>query len=55
VGTYSEAGPAEVVLLEGSAGFLELAVNGASAAETTGLRRGDHVEVIEPSSIKPGG
>jgi len=43
VGTYGEAKPEEVVLLEGSAGFLELAVNCGSAADTTGLQRGDRV------------
>ena len=43
VGTYGEAIPEEVVLLEGSAGFLELAVNCGSAADVTGLERGDTV------------
>jgi S-adenosylmethionine hydrolase len=43
VGTYAEANPDEVVLLEGSAGYLELAVNCGSAAEATGLQRGDRV------------
>jgi S-adenosylmethionine hydrolase len=46
VRTYSDARGDEVVLLEGSAGFLELAVNGGSAARATGLRRGDAVRVI---------
>lgn len=46
VRTYSDAAPDEVVLLEGSAGFLELAVNGGSAAMATGLRRGDTVRVM---------
>jgi len=45
VRTYSEAEGDEVVLLEGSAGFLELAVNGGSAAMATGLRRGDSVRI----------
>ncbi len=45
VQTYSDAEDHEVVLLEGSAGFLELAVNGGSAAMATGLRRGDAVRV----------
>jgi S-adenosylmethionine hydrolase len=45
VRTYSEADKDEVVLLEGSAGFLELAVNGGSAAMATGLRRGDAIRV----------
>jgi hypothetical protein len=43
VRTYAEAQPDEVVLLEGSAGYLELAVNCGSAAEATGLERGDTV------------
>ena len=45
VNTYSNAKGEEVVLLEGSAGFLELAVNGGSAAMATGLRRGDSVRI----------
>jgi len=32
-----------VVLIEGSAGYLELAVNCGSAAEATALERGDAV------------
>jgi len=43
VRTYAEARPDEVVLLEGSAGFFELAVNCGSAAEATGLERGDEI------------
>ncbi len=43
VRTYADAQPDEVVLLEGSAGYLELAVNCGSAAEATGLERGDPV------------
>ncbi len=45
VNTYSDAEGDEVVLLEGSAGFLELAVNGGSAAMATGLRREDSVRI----------
>jgi S-adenosylmethionine hydrolase len=45
VRTYSEALPDEVVLLEGSAGNFELAVNCGSAAESTGLERGDRVTI----------
>ena len=45
VGTYSDADEDEVILLEGSAGYLELAVNGGSAAMATGLRRGDSVRI----------
>jgi S-adenosylmethionine hydrolase len=43
VHTYAEAQPDEVVVLEGSAGYLELAINCGSAAEATGLERGDTV------------
>ena len=43
VETYGEAQPDEVVLIEGSAGYLELAVNCGSAAEATALERGDAV------------
>ena len=45
VRTYSDADGDEVVLLEGSSGYLELAVNGGSAAMATGLRRGDSVRI----------
>jgi S-adenosylmethionine hydrolase len=45
VRTYAEARPDEVVLLEGSAGTFELAVNCGSAAESTGLERGDRVTI----------
>ena len=43
VATYGEAQRDEVVLIEGSAGYLELAVNCGSAAEATALERGDAV------------
>jgi len=43
VRTYANAQRDEVVLLEGSAGYLELAINCGSAAEATGLERGDTV------------
>lgn len=43
VTTYGDGSPDEVVLLVGSAGFLELAVNCGSAADATGLERGDAV------------
>jgi S-adenosylmethionine hydrolase len=46
VGTFAEGGPGEVVVLEGSSGLLELVVNDGSAAEATGLARGDTIEVI---------
>jgi len=43
VRTYADAQRDEVVLLEGSAGYLELAVNCGSAADATSLERGDPV------------
>ncbi len=46
VQTYSDARGDEVVLLEGSAGYLELAVNGGSAAMATGLRRGASMRIM---------
>jgi S-adenosylmethionine hydrolase len=46
VATYSEAGEGQVVLLEGSSGLLELAVNRDSAADITGLAPGDTVDII---------
>jgi hypothetical protein len=52
VRSYGEAAPGEVVLLEGSSGLLELAVNRGSAAALTGLRRGDAVEVTAGESVK---
>jgi S-adenosylmethionine hydrolase len=46
VRTYAEARPDEVVLLEGSAGYFELAVNCGSAAEATGVERGGPVMFV---------
>jgi S-adenosylmethionine hydrolase len=46
VRTYGDAPAGEVVVLEGSSGLLELAVNGGSAAESTGLERGDRITVV---------
>jgi S-adenosyl-L-methionine hydrolase (adenosine-forming) len=42
---YGDAASGEIVLLEGSSGLLELAVDRGSAAALTGLRRGDAVEI----------
>jgi len=49
VRTYAEGRPGELVLLEGSAGYLELAVNLGSAAEATGLSRGDRIMIARRS------
>jgi len=46
VRTYGDAPAGEVVVLEGSSGLLELAVNGGSAAELTELGRGDRITVV---------
>lgn len=45
VGTFAEAEGDEVVWYQGSVGLLELAVNRGSAAEATGLARGDTFEI----------
>jgi S-adenosylmethionine hydrolase len=44
--TYADLPAGAVGLLPGSQGFLELAVNQASAAEALGLRRGDSLRVL---------
>lgn len=49
VSYYRQAAEGEVVMLINSAGHLELAMNGARAADRIGARRGDAVEV-RPSS-----
>jgi hypothetical protein len=46
VTTYGDAPADEVVLIAGSSGLLELAVNRGSAAEATGLDRGDALEIV---------
>jgi len=45
VETYAEAPADEPVLLFGSSGYLEIAVNRGNAAERTGIRRGDEVRL----------
>ena len=49
VSTYADAAPGEVCGLFGSTDHLEIAANGASAAETLGLRRGARVHVARPA------
>jgi S-adenosylmethionine hydrolase len=49
VDTFAEGDPGEVVMLDGSSGLLELVVNGGSAAEVTGLGRGDVVDITDGS------
>ncbi len=46
VGTYGEGRRDEVVVLEGSSTYLELAVNCGSASETLAVGRGHEVEAI---------
>ncbi len=48
VETYAEAEPGEPVLLVGSSGYLEIAVNRGSAAGITGVGRGDHLRLHRP-------
>jgi S-adenosyl-L-methionine hydrolase (adenosine-forming) len=43
--TYSDVTPGPPVALIGSTGFLEIAINGAHAAQVLGLKIGDPVEV----------
>jgi S-adenosylmethionine hydrolase len=45
VATYSDAEPGSVCALFGSTDHLEVAVNGASAAERLGLGRGARVVI----------
>ncbi len=45
VQTYGDGKADEVIMLEGSSGLLELAVNGGSAARATGLGRGSAVRI----------
>src|SRR5882724_10534117 len=49
VSTYADAAPGEVCGLFGSTDHLEIAANGANAAETLGLRRGALVHVARPA------
>jgi S-adenosylmethionine hydrolase len=46
VATYAEAAPGEICALFGSTGYLEIAANGASAAERLRLARGAPVHVV---------
>ena len=45
ISTYADAAPGEVCALFGSTDHLEIAANGASAAETLDLQRGAPVQV----------
>jgi S-adenosylmethionine hydrolase len=47
---YAEAPQGRLAALTNSAGYLEIAIRGGSAAEVLELRRGDDVEVTTPSS-----
>ncbi len=55
VRTYGEAPEGEVVILEGSSGFLEVSVVGGSAAGVLDLAPGDPVEVVVPPRVRGGG
>ncbi|HEX6924884.1 MAG TPA: SAM-dependent chlorinase/fluorinase [Longimicrobiaceae bacterium] len=50
--TYAGAIPGAPFLIIGSSGFVEVSVNGASAAEALGIRRSDPVEVVRRSSLE---
>ena len=49
-GSFSEAGPGEFFAIEGSAGFIELALNQGSAAERLKVERGAEIE-LETGSV----
>ena len=44
-GTFAEADPGEFVAIEGSTGFIELALNQGSAAERLSVERGTEIEL----------
>lgn len=48
--TFSEASPQELFAVEGSAGYIELALNQASAADRFNIRAGAEIEVESDSS-----
>jgi hypothetical protein len=48
--TYGAVPEGEPLLLFGSTGFLEVAVNGGNAAELLDIRKGDSVEVVVPDA-----
>ena len=43
--SFSEAGPGELFAIEGSTGYIELALNQGSAAERLQVQRGAEIEV----------
>ena len=47
VETFADGAAGEVVFLEGSSGLIEMVVRGGSAADATGLRRGDTVRIVD--------
>ncbi len=53
VRTYGDAPEGEVVLLEGSSGYLEISVVGGSAAHALGLAPGDPVDAVVPPAVHP--
>ncbi len=54
VETFAKASAGQLVLLAGSAGYLEIAVNQGSAEKLTGCAAGDVVEWSNVSARKPG-
>lgn len=51
--TYSQGKPNELIALFGSSETLELAINGGSAADRTGLSRGEYVLVTPLEGFQP--
>jgi S-adenosyl-L-methionine hydrolase (adenosine-forming) len=52
--TYGESAPGEVFSIIGSGGYLEIAVNQGSAAQTLQVSRGGSVDLIFETAIFPG-
>jgi S-adenosyl-L-methionine hydrolase (adenosine-forming) len=48
--TYADAPPGEPVLIQGSSGYLEIALNQSSAASLLGLQVGDPLQATYPSN-----
>jgi S-adenosylmethionine hydrolase len=46
--TYAEGQPGELFLIEGSTGFVEISMRGASAAASLGLKSGNPIGIVLP-------
>lgn len=49
-GTYGDVSEEDPLLLFGSTGFLEVAVNGGNAADLLDIRKGDSIKIVFPKS-----